>query len=701
VSIIRGLIHYPNRSELISEFRVPVLELCLFLLLVAGQYVSADSGNTSVLWDYQLPALQFDPLQERVVVREALSPGTEVVGTPDNLQIPVAKSTGSLTIPAGSIIYYSQNGITTVFDKAGKQIFSADDENAKMVRTQMGMLPATHVKIIPPGSGVYHLENATYVVHNNDIMYIEIHEKPSGAKNNSVDSSADKSLINSMKSPVSQSVQTSVYDAPVIESAVVNNPSFPLGNSFTARWIVPDSPRQTGNFSPTYLSTGLKYQYTRSVSGRTVWEQYDLKPAIEYDYSQNVWFISTCEYYRFESSQTELFSDCVYGGQVHTGDEIESRIEYRELEDDPQYPHPPEWGVEGQIKDLSTGALSGIGNWFLAGTFTFNYLNTNLQGDITNLNENTIIGDTTFSPINFPVSPTTYTATSNSQLSHLSVENNWPDSIVFRTREIPTEYTFSMTNAFPQDDSLSKDRYYDHAAAELNNVEAALSKSSKWALLFKKEGFNVTKELLGSQGGGLTEATLHYHTGHGTYNKNNQEKTGLLLPNYTEYQECLKDPPIYRGTGCDKDDYRTYSPIFLTPSDVTGKWGNKNKWIIISSCQILSDPQWAKGLTSTHGILSFETDEKAVPAEKLPIAFFNYSMDKKETLANAWIDSTIDTFDGSKVTDPQSGNLERMRAAVLFSNEKQFLNDHLLGFGTVEPDADPKDPVFYYSWECS
>lgn len=674
MSIISELFRYPNRSGLISEFRVPVLELCLFLILVAGQHVSADSGNTSVVWGYQLPALQFDPLQERVVVREALSPGAEVGGTPNSLQTPVAKSTGSLTIPAGSIIYYSQDGITTVFDKAGKQIFSADDEKAKMIRTQMGMLPATHIKIIPSGSGVYHLENATYVVYNNDIMYIEIHEKPGGVENNSVDSPADKSSINSMKSPVSQSVQTSVYDAPVIESAVVDNPSVPLGNFFTARWIVPDSPRQTGNFSPTYLSTGLNYQYTfKSYSGESMWDQYDLKPAIEYNYSQNAWFMSTCEYYRFKSSPGKLYSDCVNGGQVHIGDEIESQIEYRELEDDPQYPHPPEWGVDVQIKDLSTGAFCGLGNWNLESTYTFNQLNINFQGDITNLNENTIIGDTTFSPINFPVSPTTYATTSNSQLSHLSVENNWPDKIIFHTlsNPAPEQYTFSMTNieryanpanniamSYPSNINWSGKPKKEPGTASCSNVSKWLE-SEGWKLVFYNQNQSVTKENFGTDSNGLNDATFHFHFGHGN------EGEILMYENLS----------------------------YLQYSDVIKKWGKKNKWVMIDSCSVLTNEsvgkRWGQALNTSHGILGFAT-EVQYEWDGTPYInkFFEYALKNNQTIMDAYRNATIET------AQPYT------YGAAVFHNKYQYEHDHFPGHGEVAPDASLNDEPYYRSWQC-
>jgi hypothetical protein len=78
----------------------------------------------------------------------------------------------------------------------------------------------------------------------------------------------------------------------------------------------------------------------------------------------------------------------------------------------------------------------------------------------------------------------------------------------------------------------------------------------------------------------LNDAILHYHVGHGGIPDNqwkNNSGLGLL------------DQPN----------------SFLSSPDVEGKWGNKNKWVILHSCYALVDDRWAKALTTSHGIFGF------------------------------------------------------------------------------------------------
>jgi len=56
------------------------------------------------------------------------------------------------SIPPGSVIYHSADGITTVYAPDGKIILKARDSDAARILTPSGMIPATRVHVYPSGS---------------------------------------------------------------------------------------------------------------------------------------------------------------------------------------------------------------------------------------------------------------------------------------------------------------------------------------------------------------------------------------------------------------------------------------------------------------------------------------------------------------------------------------------------------------------
>jgi hypothetical protein len=646
----------PNYYGLHSELRVPVLMVCLFLVFVAGQVVSADAGNSTMPGNYQIPQLQFDGSQERIIVNGELSPVIEEDATKNSFKRTVAISTVSSAIPVGSIIYYSADGITTVFDQTGKQILSADDSQAEMIQTPVGLIPATHVHTVPSGSYVYHSENASYIIHNNDIIYVQIHEKtgiPENPRAYSVSGESPGILIKSLES---QTPATDLLNTSVMESAVVNNPAFYPGQDFTAQWIVPDPPLQSGKFSPTYVSIGLNEMDYDGMNTR--WHKF--RPIIEYDYDQNAWLMSACTFERYYIWNWD--SMCVGPFLIYPGDKIEGRIEYREGSS-PSGPYPI---FRALIGDYNTGVGISSSAGLSVKTYTISQLNMNLQGDIDNLNESTIVGYTTFSPINLSASPTTFINSSNSRLPHLNVENNWPNNIVFRTRAEPTEYTYSITQVGNTGSVFFKD--ISSAVNDgANLIDGALSHDPKvkWRNVLWNKETAVTKEDLGTNGGGLNDAIFHYHAGHGA-----------------------KDWFFWGNTYLALSNGQT-----LHANEVKGMWGKNNKWVWLDSCDILSDRSWSQALSTTHGIFGYTTTEWTIGREKTDFIELAqgtaWHQGRAKPLSEAYIKATT-------ANQPPS-----VTAAVIFGNSDQFNNDYLPGHGSMAPDKDPNDHSFFYrEWQC-
>jgi len=83
-------------------------------------------------------------------------------------------------------------------------------------------------------------------------------------------------------------------------------------------------------------------------------------------------------------------------------------------------------------------------------------------------------------------------------------------------------------------------------------------------------------------------------------------------------------------------------------------------------------------------------------------------MEDRLPLAKAWRNATIDVYDGRNVSTPLIPPPDGysyypvevpIRATVRFANESQYNNDHLPGYGIVEPDVNPDD-IIVKSWEC-
>lgn len=617
--------------------------------------MSADSGNTSVARDYQPPALQFNPLQEKAIVREALSPEIEEEGAKSGFKRTFTNSTASSIIPVGSIIYYSKEGITTVFDQTGTQILSADDSQAEMIPTPVGLIPATHVHTVPSGSNSYVSGNATYIVYNNTIVYITIHEKIDSGENPEGVSYSKESSTFSTESPYAQRSETDIINTTVMASAVVDNPDFHPGDTFTTQWVVPDSPRQTGDYSPAYLSVGINEENIYN-SWLT---RHNLKLIIEYDYDQNTWFMTGCSFERYKLGN--WYMTCVQKSPINNGDRIGGWIEYHDLGGTPPYHE-----IYVLMGDYNTGVAPNLRTSYPVDTDTISQLNLIMQGDLEKLDESTIIGNATFSPVNFPASPTTYVAASNTQLPHLSVENNWPDSIVFRTRTetMPELKTFSTT------DAVDPEGINGQGNQTVSLIEDRLQKLG-WTLKFSLHDPEVTKESLGINGNipekNLNHATLHWHVGHGG-----------------------DDGHLWLRENGD-----------LFPSDVAGKWGYQNKWVVLDSCSALKNDNWKDALNGTHGILGFTTISYVRPtfAKK----FFDYAIEDKKTIVSAFKNACVDEYMDQDVpkyllpngTPDETGTREPLFARVIFASDDMFLNDHLPGSGAIAADTvhEPKNAV--------
>ena len=162
----------------------------------------------------------------------------------------------------------------------------------------------------------------------------------------------------------------------------------------------------------------------------------------------------------------------------------------------------------------------------------------------------------------------------------------------------------------------------------------------------------VTKPDFSTEGGGLSNAVLHYHFSHGENGKIN--------------------------LGGD----------FLLPGEVSGKWNNKNKWVVIDACEVLSDRSWGNALGTSHGVLGFETVK---PLDDQLAKYFVQNLNSGKTVYNSYFDATRSAYGGDRDIEGYPINYD-IRAIAIFKNPTQRDQDSL---SNIAPNAPSNTPVVY------
>jgi hypothetical protein len=212
-------------------------------------------------------------------------------------------------------------------------------------------------------------------------------------------------------------------------------------------------------------------------------------------------------------------------------------------------------------------------------------------------------------------------------------------------------------------------------------------------------GPDVTPKFFGGISSGpansINDATIHFHVGHGYPPDNNHNgNTALQLLRSTE----------------GNSKYEGYQ---FFPSDVQNKWGGNNKWVVLQSCLVLSDPDWGKVLGTTHQIFGYSTvtwmDDRLAP--EVSRKFIAYAK-KGDTLYDSWFLATKEEYSGhhvGKVVQLQSGQYvlddkqdTPLFGAVRFKTLDQRDQDHLPGTGgLVASEGDPGNTKSYLTkWNC-
>jgi len=232
--------------------------------------------------------------------------------------------------------------------------------------------------------------------------------------------------------------------------------------------------------------------------------------------------------------------------------------------------------------------------------------------------------------------------------------------------------SYSATYISKYDSFLLEDlpfSYLNEKVTELNSV----MRGAGWQQKFFKTDGSVTE---GTFKNDVSTSNFHYHCGHGVNDWVWEFKTELALKGWTP--------------GPNLGDVR--------PDDVKDRWNDQCKWVWLHSCHILEDctypgyetskfrDKWAEALNTCHMILGYAS--VTYLGTKVITEFFYNAMSGTDIKA-AYKIATI------------AGHSDTVRAAVIADTYDQFTDDHLYGYGTVQPDETTNDNYYYSTtWGC-
>jgi len=221
----------------------------------------------------------------------------------------------------------------------------------------------------------------------------------------------------------------------------------------------------------------------------------------------------------------------------------------------------------------------------------------------------------------------------------------------------------------------------------MTNAIRGRLETAHWEEIFSVQGPDVTPGYFGGNSSiatkSLNDATLHYHVGHGSFiGQISPDNSSLALLKTTETNG-------------------NYDPEYFNALDVKNKWGGKNKWVVLQTCNNLRDKKWGMVLGTTHAIFGFanvSTNDDGVPSTFITNAL------NGQTLYNSWRKATTDELKGYKVASgiDGNGNLEgrvNITAVAYFKTREQASKDHLPD-GEIAPEGDPNSKGIIIAWDC-
>jgi len=210
----------------------------LALMLVAMvmiPFVSAEEEK-QISEEFSISHIRPNDLQPVVVIQNGFS---------------LSKEENLTSIPTGSIIQHSDDGITRVFDSNGNQLIRSVDSDSPKIPTPKGLTSAVNINQIPDGSYVQVNDNGITNVYLNDTRILTV-------------ISPNKTVREMIPVPSTNGWIESSYKRGI-----------PQLGQFIADWNVPSSPPNTTTGSIIYIFNAIQSSGDTGI----------VQPVLEYNYA--------------------------------------------------------------------------------------------------------------------------------------------------------------------------------------------------------------------------------------------------------------------------------------------------------------------------------------------------------------------------------------------------------------------------------
>ncbi|AGB02958.1 hypothetical protein [Methanoregula formicica] len=375
----------------------------------------------------QLPRLQYLQTQKKAIINGEFRMSDSTQSSQVAMRVTESAVPIVTNLPFGAIVEHSNNGVTTVFDSDGIQLFAVDDATAPLINIVGGALPATFVFEVPDQSLIVDKGDITHVFFNNNRI-VSIVGK-SGGVHEFVSSSLQTC------SPQTLSPQWIEYGETARISTV---------GQFSARWNVPKEPVLVSPYTP-----GISIDGSQS----TVWNgledtngTYLLQPVLEWyvrskasdpypteaNWSIASWWISPKENNGNGIHSTRRYGIPSTGELVESGDLIQGNL----------YHSGAIWS--GAITDLTLGISSTL------------FLNSSQSSDLTyrNLQAYTVLEGWNTVALN-PQSYNSSYLPGNTTFTNIIINDIYGNSVIPASMPgyvntanwSPTAYGLSVTNS--------------------------------------------------------------------------------------------------------------------------------------------------------------------------------------------------------------------------------------------------------------
>ena len=231
---------------------------------------SVNYSSVSEVSKLPMPQLHFNSSQKYVNVTTELDPESHTQSSQITSILATSSNPSVAKIPYGSIIYHSKNGVTTVFDANGNQLFAAQDAKSAQLPTPAGSMSATRVHGVPSGSIATASGNVTYVSNKNVLLFEEIDEN---ITSNSNISSAIPAL----------------YDAQQYVEGINATPISSSLGTYITFWTVPSNPQEYLTGEPVFLWNGVQSNGDVPGQGRMVL----IQPVLQWNVESDQWSMAS------------------------------------------------------------------------------------------------------------------------------------------------------------------------------------------------------------------------------------------------------------------------------------------------------------------------------------------------------------------------------------------------------------------------